>query len=94
MQLTESEKKEIEKAKNISVRWPKTRWLALLVGVIIIALIVIYLYDGSQLSVGIVCGFAGYMSVRNMILTAKWWNGIVPYKLLLKLWEETANRTN
>jgi hypothetical protein len=94
MQLTQAEIKEIEKAKKISARWPKTRWLALLIGVLVIALIVIYLNNGSQFMAGIICGIAGFMSVRNMIATAKWWNGITPYKLILKLLDETEKRPN
>jgi hypothetical protein len=53
-----------------------------------------YLYNGAPLSGFILCGFAGYFSVRNLIVIIKSWKGIVPFKLLLKLLEEVENRPN
>jgi hypothetical protein len=33
MQLAESEKKAVEQAKKIEARWPRTRWIAMAIGV-------------------------------------------------------------
>ena len=93
MQLTESEKAHIETARKISARWPRTKWVALLIAILILVCIVIYLYDGSQFAGCILCGFAGYVSIRNLIVTIKWWKGMVPFELLLKLLTELENPT-
>jgi hypothetical protein len=86
MQLTESEKKALHKAKKMEARWPRTRWIALAfglvwcsIGFIDIAIRPIIPWAGSVL-LG--------MGIAQWIVIPRIWNGRPTLKLLIKFAEK------
>jgi hypothetical protein len=88
MQLTEAEKKVIERTRIISNRWPKARWIALpLVAAVVVMAFVYYLMYPPIIGY-ISAGFSGYLAIIQLIRMCQWWNGVPKDKLLLKLADE------
>lgn len=85
MQLTESERKVLERTRKLSARWQKSRWIALPLLVGIVALAVSYCCYPAALTAYILSGFVTYVSIKQIDYVCKWWNGIPQYELLLKL---------
>jgi hypothetical protein len=92
MQLTESEKKALEQAKKIEARWPKTRWIALAVGLgwISIGIINIATSTTIPLAGAVLLGFG----LPNCILILRIWNGRPTLKLLIKFAERNEEASN
>jgi hypothetical protein len=88
MQLTESEKKIIEKTRKLSARWQKSRWIALplLIGVVVLA--ISYLCNPSEPIGYILSGFITYLGIKQIYCICKWWKGVPQHELLLKLANE------
>jgi hypothetical protein len=90
MQLTEAEKKIIERSKIATSRWKKTRWIALPLVVSVIVMAIIYCLISPPIVAYILTGFSGYLGLIMLIRIFRSWNGIPTHELLLKLAEENA----
>jgi hypothetical protein len=86
MQLTESEKRALGQAKKLEARWPKTRWIALAVGVGWISVGI------SNIATSTTIPLAGFVllgfGVPQCILILKVWKGRPTLKLLIKFAEK------
>jgi hypothetical protein len=83
MQLTESEKKALEQAKKIEARWPKTRWIALGLGLVMVSIGIIHINSVPDAG-GVLLG----LGVAQWILIQRIWNGRPTLKLLIKFAEK------
>ena len=88
MQLTEAEKKVIERTRIISNRWPKGRWIALPLAAAVIVMAVVYYLISPPIIAYTLAGFSGYLALIQLIRMCQWWNGVPKDKLLLKFADE------
>jgi hypothetical protein len=92
MQLAESEKKAVEQVKKIEARWPKTRWIAMAIGVgwIAIGTIDIAISTTIPLAGFVLLGFG----IPHCIAVLKIWSGRPTLKLRLKFAERYEEKSN
>jgi hypothetical protein len=92
MQLSESEKKALEQAKKIEKRWPKTRWIALAVGVGWVSVGISNIATSTNIPLAgfVLLGFG----IPQCILILKIWNGRPTLRLLIKFAEINEENSN
>jgi len=86
MQLTESERRVLERARKIDGRWPKTKWIALAIGVGMTSLGIWHIerFPESSILLG--------LSIAQFYYLAKSWRSHATIRLLLKLAEANQQR--
>jgi hypothetical protein len=94
MQLTESEKKIVERTRKISASWPKGRWIILPILIVVVALAITYLCSASELAGNVLSGFVAYLCIKQVYRVCKQWRGIPQNELLLKLADENEKLSN
>jgi len=88
MQLTEAEKKIVERTRTISNRWPKARRIVLPLVAAVIAMTVIYCFMAPPIIGYILAGFSGYLAIIQLFRICQWWKGVPKDKPLLKFADE------
>jgi hypothetical protein len=88
MQLTQPEQKALEQANKMDARWPKTRWIALALGLTLASIGIIDTKPTAE--TGIVFG----IGILQLLTVARLWKGRPILKLLLKFAEKNEEKPN
>jgi hypothetical protein len=88
MQLSESERKTLEQAKKLNVRWPKIRWLTLALGLGMVSIGIIHFSAIPEAPMLLGLGAA------QLALLPKAWRERPMLKLLLKYADENRENAN